>query len=44
VSWAFHSRRELHAGLEYYWNQFAPALESSSSKAWSMMMLTVCFR
>lgn len=44
LTWTIRPGRELHASYEYDYNQFNPAVETSTPKPWSMTALTVFFR
>jgi hypothetical protein len=44
LTWTIRHGRELHASYEYDYNQFNPAVETSTSKPWSMTALTIFFR
>jgi hypothetical protein len=44
LTWTIRSGRELHAVFEYSYDKSNPAVQSSSSAAWQMAVLTLSFR
>ena len=44
LTWKFTNVRQLVGSYEYDYNQFNPAVQDSSSKAWSMMAVKMSFQ
>jgi len=44
LSWKIRRGQELRASYEYDYNQFNPAVQDSSARAWSMIAVKVFYR